>query len=87
MEVEQFKVGSIFTIVGSRKLPFLKLIDGYVNLVTLERTMLEHGDTPVMADVLHKNEIMHKWRLSHVQYDGWVEYVEKHIKPKFIKEG
>ena len=84
--VDRYSEGQIITIPGTRNVPFMRIIDGIVNLTTLEKTRLERGEAPIMAKALDKFDIMRKYKFSHVQYDGWQEYVEKHIKPKFIKE-
>jgi hypothetical protein len=65
---------------------YVPVSDGVVDLTTLEKTELERGETPIMAKVLDRFDIMRKYKLSHVQYDGWKEYLEKTIKPKIIKE-
>lgn len=83
--VERFVPGQLITLSGSRNTPYMKTMNGYVNLVTLEETALERGETPVLARPLYKRDIMRKYRLSHVQFDGWEEYLNKHIKPRYIK--
>ena len=79
-----FQPGAIFTIVGSRNTPYMRTKTGYVDLVTEEEYVIERGDQEKEAKPLSPSQIRSKYALSAVQYDAWLEHVEKKIKPRYI---
>lgn len=77
--------GQIFTPAGTRGTPHMRTHDGYINLVTREKIVIERGQS-VTGKPLTMYDIMRKYRMSHVQYDGWLDYIENKVKPNFVKE-
>lgn len=72
--------GTLFTIVGTRGVPYMKLKGAeFINMRSLRvETIPPDGhDDPIGIKFLVESEMREKWGLSSMQVDSWINHVRK----------